>query len=164
MSSIVVMKFGSSVLADKTQLAGVSDEIYRALRDGFRVVAVVSALGDTTDELVEAFGEPTLSPEAYATYISTGELQSAALLTFVVDSPTFWSVDAMMLKFRISQGQDGHMPSCFECIIWRRARTVPRVLDSVEPRWKTAISIEIVPSPEQPIPIRLKEPERSVRS
>ena len=81
MSSIVVMKFGSSVLADKTQLAGVSDEIYRALRDGFRVVAVVSALGDTTDELVEAFGEPTLSPEAYATYISTGELQSAALLT-----------------------------------------------------------------------------------
>ena len=51
MSSIVVMKFGSSVLADESQLGAVSDEIYRALREGLRVVAVVSALGDTTDEL-----------------------------------------------------------------------------------------------------------------
>ena len=81
MSSIVVMKFGSSVLADESQLGAVSDEIYRALREGCRVVAVVSALGDTTDELVDAYGDQSLSSEGYATYIGTGELRSAALLT-----------------------------------------------------------------------------------
>ena len=81
MSSIVVMKFGSSVLADESQLGAVSDEIYRALREGLRVVAVVSALGDTTDRLDSDYGDSSLSSEGYATFIGTGELRSAALLT-----------------------------------------------------------------------------------
>ena len=81
MDSIAVMKFGSSVLADETQLPAVIDEIYRAIREGYRVVAVVSALGDTTDALVQSYGEPELSEEGYATYVGTGELVSAALLS-----------------------------------------------------------------------------------
>ena len=81
MDSIAVMKFGSSVLADETQLSAVIDEIYRAIREGYRVVAVVSALGNTTDSLVQSYGEPELSEEGYATYVGTGELVSAALLS-----------------------------------------------------------------------------------
>ena len=81
MSSIVVMKFGSSVLADEARVSSVIDEIYRAIRAGYRVVAVVSALGDTTDALVGAYGDSSFSEEGYATYVGTGELQSAALLT-----------------------------------------------------------------------------------
>ena len=81
MDSIAVMKFGSSVLADETQLPAVIDEIYRAIREGYRVVAVVSALGDTTDALVQSYGEPELSKEGYATYVGTGELVSASLLS-----------------------------------------------------------------------------------
>ena len=58
MDSIAVMKFGSSVLADETQLPAVIDEIYRAIREGYRVVAVVSALGDTTDAWCRAMENP----------------------------------------------------------------------------------------------------------
>ena len=81
MDTIAVMKFGSSVLANETQLPAVIDEVYRAIREGYRVVAVVSALGDTTDALVQSYGQPELSEEGYATYVGTGELVSASLLT-----------------------------------------------------------------------------------
>ena len=87
MDSIAVMKFGSSVLADETQLSAVIDEIYRAIREGYRVVAVVSALGDTTDSLVQSYGEPELSEEGYATscrHRRAGERSSAEPRTLKV--------------------------------------------------------------------------------
>jgi len=49
---IVVLKFGSSVLADEAALPTVVLEIYREIRRGRRVVGVVSAFGDTTDNLI----------------------------------------------------------------------------------------------------------------
>ena len=49
---IVVLKFGSSVLADETNLASVVGEIERYWRRGAQVIAVVSAFGETTDHLI----------------------------------------------------------------------------------------------------------------
>ncbi len=49
---LTVLKFGGSVLRDEADGAEAVHEIYRYLRRGCRVLAVVSALGETTDELL----------------------------------------------------------------------------------------------------------------
>lgn len=48
----VVLKFGSSVLADRHCLPRVVHEIYRYCRRGHHVLAVVSAIGNETDRLL----------------------------------------------------------------------------------------------------------------
>ena len=45
---IIVLKFGSSVLRSESDLPTAVHEIYRWWREGFQVVAVVSAFGNTT--------------------------------------------------------------------------------------------------------------------
>ena len=84
---ILVLKFGSSVLRTEADLAPVVHEIYRALRGGNRVIAVVSALGNTTDTLA-ARGRawsPSPPPAAWASLLATGETTAAALLTLALD-------------------------------------------------------------------------------
>ena len=80
--NLIVLKFGSSVLRSAADLPAVADEIYRHLRDGKRVLAVVSAFEGCTDALLRLarsqFGDD--APAATACLAATGELQSAALL------------------------------------------------------------------------------------
>ena len=80
--SLIVLKFGGSVLRSAADLPAVADEIYRHLRDGKRVLAVVSAFEGQTDELLRTararFGDD--APTATACFAVTGEQQSAALL------------------------------------------------------------------------------------
>ena len=85
-SNIVVLKFGSSVLQSETDLASVVHEIYRHWREGTRVVAVVSALGNTTDELLRQAQRICAQPEgaASATLLATGEAASSALLSLAL--------------------------------------------------------------------------------
>ena len=84
---IKVLKFGGSVLRDEDDLPAAVHEIYRYWRRGFQVLAVVSAFGGTTDELMgrsKAFGELPQA-EALAGLLLTGEATSAALLTMALD-------------------------------------------------------------------------------
>jgi homoserine dehydrogenase len=78
----VVLKFGGSVLREDRDVAGVVDEIYRWLRAGHKVLAVVSAIEGQTDALLARAGQfgPGASDSAAAVLLATGELQSAALL------------------------------------------------------------------------------------
>jgi len=84
---IVLLKFGSSVLRTPNELPGAVHEIYRWYRDGHRVIAVVSAIGDTTNQLLAAGRALTESPEPYALaeLLATGERESAALLGIGLD-------------------------------------------------------------------------------
>jgi homoserine dehydrogenase len=79
---IVVLKFGSSVLRNENDLPSAVHEIYRWWRDGFQVVAIVSALGNTTDELNRrahvACDQP--NDELVAALLATGEAASSALM------------------------------------------------------------------------------------
>lgn len=85
--SVTVLKFGGSVLPREHDLAGAVHEIYRWVRRGQKVVAVVSALGKTTDRLLaQGFqygAEP--DPAALASLVATGEQTSAALLALALD-------------------------------------------------------------------------------
>ena len=49
---LCVLKFGSSVLETESDYAAVANECYRHVRDGEKVVAVVSALAGETDALL----------------------------------------------------------------------------------------------------------------
>jgi homoserine dehydrogenase len=84
---VIVLKFGSSVLRTRADLPNVVHEIYRWYRVGFRVVAVVSAIGSTTDELLAEARTFSAQPEPYATaeLLATGERASAALLGLALD-------------------------------------------------------------------------------
>jgi cystathionine beta-lyase len=81
-NKIVVLKFGSSVLAHDCDLQTVVCEIQRTLNTGHRVIAVVSAFGDTTNELTSRAKQISNNPDEciFATFLATGEAQSAALL------------------------------------------------------------------------------------
>jgi homoserine dehydrogenase len=85
--SIVVLKFGSSVLRAREDLPSAVHEIYRWYREGHRVIAVVSAIGDATDLLLSGARELAADPEPYALaeLLATGERASAALLGVALD-------------------------------------------------------------------------------
>jgi len=85
-SKITILKFGSSVLQTESDLPRVVHEIYRHWRNGAPVLVVVSALGATTDKLLQRAeslsGEP--HPTSLAALLATGEATSAALLGLAV--------------------------------------------------------------------------------
>ncbi len=84
---IIVLKLGSSVLTDESAIPCAVHEIYRWLRQGRRVVAVVSALGRTTDQLLARAERLAGAPEpaGLAALLATGEATSAALLALALD-------------------------------------------------------------------------------
>lgn len=85
-TKITVLKFGGSVLRGEDDLPVAVHEIYRHWRQGSQVLAVVSAFGGTTDELLDrskAYGDDP-HPEALATLLLTGEATSAALLALAL--------------------------------------------------------------------------------
>lgn len=79
---LCVLKFGSSVLEREEDYPKVVQEIYRHVRDGEKVVAVVSALAGETDALLDQARKVggDLAPAALVARLArVGELQSAAL-------------------------------------------------------------------------------------
>jgi len=86
-SDIVVLKFGSSVLRSAADLPAAVHEIYRWYRSGSRVLAVVSAIGGTTEQLLAQARElsPVPDPHATAQLLATGERTAAALLGLELD-------------------------------------------------------------------------------
>ena len=55
--AIVVQKYGGSSVSDVQKLTQVADRVMRTQRSGHQVVVVVSAMGDTTDELLQLGSE-----------------------------------------------------------------------------------------------------------
>ena len=84
--SLIVQKFGGSSVADKERLFNVAAIIADAYREGNRIVAVVSAQGDTTDDLLAKAAEITSLPSLRETdmLLSTGEQISASLLALAI--------------------------------------------------------------------------------
>lgn len=79
---LVVLKFGSSFLTAAADLPRAVRAIQRRLRDGRRVLAVVSAFGDTTDRLLadaRRLSERPTPPEL-ARLLAGGEREATALL------------------------------------------------------------------------------------
>jgi len=86
--SIVVQKFGGTSLADPARIKAVADRVESTRRDGNDVVVVVSAMGETTDQLVALAGElsDNPSPREMDMLLSAGERISMALLAITLNS------------------------------------------------------------------------------
>ena len=82
----VVMKFGGTSVADSERLKAVAKRIVAARERGARVVAVLSAMGDTTDDLVSLAYEvsPRPEPRELDMLISVGERISCALAAMAI--------------------------------------------------------------------------------
>lgn len=83
---IVVQKFGGSSVADADCINNVARRVCKTVRDGNQVVVVVSAMGDTTDELVELAAQITPDPPGREMdmLLSAGERIAMALLAMAI--------------------------------------------------------------------------------
>lgn len=87
LGSVIVLKLGGSVLADEPSLELAVHEVYRQVRAGRKVVAVVSAVGDTTNTLIRRAKGVSNTPddEALAALLHTGEHAAVPLLALALD-------------------------------------------------------------------------------
>ena len=83
---LVVMKFGGTSVGDVEKIKDVARRLVRAREEGKRVVGVLSAMGDTTDELIRLAHEisPVPHPREYDMLVSVGERISNALCAMAV--------------------------------------------------------------------------------
>ncbi len=100
--ALVVQKYGGTSVASAERIKHVAARIKRRADEGDHVVAVVSAMGDTTDELTALAHQITDHPEPREmdVLLSTGETQSSALIVMALH---VLGVDAISL----SGGQAG---------------------------------------------------------
>lgn len=84
--SIIVQKFGGTSVANADRINAVADRVINTYKNGNSVVAVVSAQGDTTDDLIEKAQEinPNCSKREMDMLLSTGEQISASLLAMAI--------------------------------------------------------------------------------
>ena len=84
--SIVVQKYGGSSVADVTRIRQVADRVMRTRRAGHDVVVVVSAMGDTTDELLALAKQVSPNPDRRELdmLLTAGERISMALLSMAI--------------------------------------------------------------------------------
>lgn len=83
---LIVQKYGGSSVADAGRIKRVAERIAGVKKEGHQVVVVVSAMGDTTDDLIELVKSVSKQPgeREMDMILSTGEQISIALLAMAV--------------------------------------------------------------------------------
>ncbi|MBI3324132.1 MAG: aspartate kinase [Candidatus Omnitrophica bacterium] len=85
--TLIVQKFGGSSVANPERIKHVAQRVVETKRRGHDVVVVVSALGDTTDELLELARQISQNPpeRELDMLMATGEQVSVALLAMAIE-------------------------------------------------------------------------------
>lgn len=86
--SLIVQKYGGSSLSSPERIKEVARRIARTRKKGNKVVVVVSAMGDTTDELLKLASQVSPNPpkRELDLLLSSGEIISSALLSMALHS------------------------------------------------------------------------------
>ncbi|WP_298744709.1 aspartate kinase [uncultured Microbacterium sp.] len=89
--ALIVQKYGGSSVADAESIKRVAKRIVDTRRAGHDVVVAVSAMGDTTDELLDLAHQvaPISAPRELDMLLSSGERISMALLAMAIHSMGF---------------------------------------------------------------------------
>lgn len=84
--SIIVQKFGGTSVANAERIKRVADRVANYYRQGHKMVVVLSARGDTTDELIMMARELTSKPDERELdmLMATGEQQSIAFMAMAI--------------------------------------------------------------------------------
>lgn len=85
---VIVHKYGGTSVGTPAKILNVARRVKKVRDEGYEVVVVVSAMGHTTDELIELMNQVTSKPDPreYDMLVSTGEQVSAALLAMGLQS------------------------------------------------------------------------------
>ena len=86
MGKLIVKKFGGTSVADAERIEAVADNIESEILTGNKVTVVLSAMGDSTDDLIKLAKEINPEPDLreYDALVSTGEQISVALLAMAL--------------------------------------------------------------------------------
>jgi len=88
--ALIVKKFGGSSVATAEKIMAVAKRVLDEKKPGDQIVMVVSAMGDTTDELIDlakgVTGDPYRFPREMDMLLTTGEQVSIALLSMAFES------------------------------------------------------------------------------
>ncbi len=85
---VIVQKYGGTSVADADRIGAVADRVVHAREEGYDVVVVVSAMGETTDELFAMAQEITPSPEPRELdlLLTAGERIAMSLLAIAINA------------------------------------------------------------------------------
>ena len=85
---IIVHKYGGTSVGTPEKILKVAERVKKVREEGNEVVVIVSAMGHTTDELIDLMNKVTADPDPreYDMLVSTGEQVSAALLSMALQS------------------------------------------------------------------------------
>lgn len=125
--SLIVQKFGGSSVANPERIQRVAERVVETRKKGHKLVVVVSALGDTTDELIKLASDITDHPSEREMdmLLSTGEQVSVALLAMAIHQLGFKAIS-------LTGPQVG--------IITDQAHTKARIVDVSTERIRKALS------------------------
>jgi aspartate kinase len=88
--ALIVQKFGGSSVGDAEKIKHVAKRVIETQQAGNQVVVVVSAMGDTTDELIDlaqsVAADPYASPREMDMLLTSGERISMALLALAINA------------------------------------------------------------------------------
>lgn len=86
--ALIVQKYGGSSIADGERIRSVARRVAKARDEGNEVVVVVSAMGDTTDELIKLAHQVSAQPSdrELDLLLSTGEVVSSTLLAMALET------------------------------------------------------------------------------
>ena len=84
--ALLVQKYGGTSVGSVARIHAVAAKVHALARDGHRVAVVVSAMGDSTDRLIELAREVCPEPDAREldALLATGEMVSTALLAMAL--------------------------------------------------------------------------------
>ena len=84
--TLIVQKYGGTSVATAERIMSVADRIIRNHREGAQIVAVVSAMGKTTDNLIDLAHQVTDDPDdrEMDLLLSTGEMVSCTLMAMAL--------------------------------------------------------------------------------
>ena len=84
---LIVQKYGGSSLADAQRIRRAAQRVATLVKEGHKLIVVVSAQGDTTDLLLRQVPTITTSPSSREldAYLSSGEQMSAALMAMALE-------------------------------------------------------------------------------
>ena len=101
---LIVQKFGGSSVANVEKIQRAAERIVNTYKNGHKVVVVLSAQGDTTDELIAKAKEinPEPSKRELDMLMATGEQQSCALMAMAIHRLGFPAISLNAVQSGIS--------------------------------------------------------------
>ena len=108
---LIVQKFGGTSVANADRIRNVAQIIADTYRQGNQVVAVLSAQGDTTDDLIEKAKEinPNASKREMDMLLSTGEQISCSLCAMAIEAMGYQAIS--LTGWQAGMSTDTHYSS-----------------------------------------------------